>query len=310
MNPSQSATIPIDPSLLALTSFPTASQPVPNMGSANPNTGDTSDGSQNSISIQVPSLSGPVRTLRSKDLTGGVKMKSRDPYLKLRKDTLQEKCRNFGLVETGTKEKLVERLPSSPATDPPRTVHTSESINISHIYQEVRELENSFVDGYRDNMEGIEEETDNESESEDENGDKDQLSPAFTDEQVDGVIFSTRCKAGQQTEKSTIKQWETWVTSAISDGKVPDNIVDANHRIQYLSYAATRKLLTRKGSPKAGNDRLSHLRHPLYDADDVDAYTWLDKDRTWPDSRDEDKDWGDDDLGSTSGDSTINMGHN
>ncbi|THU89616.1 hypothetical protein K435DRAFT_802624 [Dendrothele bispora CBS 962.96] len=223
------------------------------------------------MEARVPSSLGPVRTRRSKDLAGGVKMKSRDPYLKLRKDTLQEKCRNSGLVETGTKEKLVERLreyertsatvelPSSisPATDPPRAVHTSESINISHIYQEVRELENSFVDGYRDNMEGIEEQTDNESESEDETGDKDQFSPAFTDEQVDGVIFSTRRKAGQQTEKSTLKQWEMWVASAIGDGKIPDNIVDANHRIQYLSYAATRKLLTRKGSPKAGNDRLS-----------------------------------------------------
>ena len=47
---------------------------------------------------------------------------------------------------------------------------------------------------------------------------------------------------------------------AITAGTIPDHIVDANHTMEYLKYAATRKLLTTRGRPKEGPARLSSVR--------------------------------------------------
>ena len=38
---------------------------------------------------------------------------------------------------------------------------------------------------------------------------------------------------------------------------MPDNIIDANHMIHYLKYAATRRLLTKRGKEKETDDWLS-----------------------------------------------------
>jgi hypothetical protein len=47
---------------------------------------------------------------------------------------------------------------------------------------------------------------------------------------------------------------------ALHDGLVPDEIIDANHTIQYLKYVATRRLLTKRGKEKETDDRLSAVR--------------------------------------------------
>jgi len=44
---------------------------------------------------------------------------------------------------------------------------------------------------------------------------------------------------------------------------VPDAIVDANHMIHYLKYAATRCLFTKQGKEKETDERLSAVRRRL-----------------------------------------------
>ncbi|KAJ7598403.1 hypothetical protein C8J56DRAFT_1091789 [Mycena floridula] len=53
-------------------------------------------------------------------------------------------------------------------------------------------------------------------------------------EWVDEFIMNSRRKGGQNTERSVLKLWSTWVLDAIDQGLVPDLIIDANHLIQYL----------------------------------------------------------------------------
>jgi hypothetical protein len=43
----------------------------------------------------------------------------------------------------------------------------------------------------------------------------------------------------------------------LASGTVPDIIVDADHTIAYLKFAATRNLLSTNGSEQQGNQRLS-----------------------------------------------------
>ena len=47
---------------------------------------------------------------------------------------------------------------------------------------------------------------------------------------------------------------------AINSGQLPDLIVDANHTIEYLKYAATRELFNTRGQKKGTTDRLSAVR--------------------------------------------------
>ncbi len=57
-----------------------------------------------------------------------------------------------------------------------------------------------------------------------------------------------------------MKSSQQWLPQAIHDRLVPDHIVDANLIIHYLKYAATRQLLTKRGTPKQTNERLSAVR--------------------------------------------------
>src|SRR6266702_2168399 len=56
---------------------------------------------------------------------------------------------------------------------------------------------------------------------------------------------------------------QAWLPSAVLGGTVPDAIVDANHMIHYLKYAATRCLFTKQGKEKETDERLSAVRRRL-----------------------------------------------
>ncbi|THU81632.1 hypothetical protein K435DRAFT_808908 [Dendrothele bispora CBS 962.96] len=128
------------------------------------------------------------------------------------------------------------------------------SIDPDQIVQDASQLEGSFNDGYNQSVNG---EEDNESESEGENDIGGSSNPSELSNQIDAEILQTRRKSGRATEESTLRQWKAWCPGAIADGLIPDDIVDANHLIRYMQYAATRQLFTKKGTPKQGNDRLS-----------------------------------------------------
>ncbi|KDR66439.1 hypothetical protein GALMADRAFT_283872 [Galerina marginata CBS 339.88] len=74
---------------------------------------------------------------------------------------------------------------------------------------------------------------------------------------ADRFILETRRRGGRQTENSVLKQWKSWASQAINSGKLPDIIVDANHTIEYLKYAATRELFNTRGQKKVSTNRLS-----------------------------------------------------
>ncbi|KAH9971973.1 hypothetical protein BGW80DRAFT_1253044 [Lactifluus volemus] len=74
---------------------------------------------------------------------------------------------------------------------------------------------------------------------------------------VDNFIFNTRRPSGQSTEASVIKLYNEWLPNALRDEVVPDEIIDANHTIQYLKYSSTRHLLTKQGEKKETDDCLS-----------------------------------------------------
>ncbi|KAF8236973.1 hypothetical protein L208DRAFT_1421767 [Tricholoma matsutake] len=74
---------------------------------------------------------------------------------------------------------------------------------------------------------------------------------------VDQFILNTHCKGGRQTKTSILKLYKLWLPGALLDGLVPDNIIDANHMIQYLKYAATCCLLTKRGKEKETDNCLS-----------------------------------------------------
>jgi hypothetical protein len=46
-----------------------------------------------------------------------------------------------------------------------------------------------------------------------------------------------------------------WLVGALASGTVPDIIVDADHTIAYLKFAATRNLLLSDGNEQQGNQR-------------------------------------------------------
>ena len=50
---------------------------------------------------------------------------------------------------------------------------------------------------------------------------------------------------------------QRWAINAIDSGLVPDIIVDSDHTIEYLKYAATRKLFDKNGGERSANLRLS-----------------------------------------------------
>ncbi|PBK85338.1 hypothetical protein ARMGADRAFT_562546 [Armillaria gallica] len=76
-------------------------------------------------------------------------------------------------------------------------------------------------------------------------------------EWADEYILQTLRKSSRVTEQAVIAQWKQWLPQAIHDRLVPDHIVDANLIIHYLKYTATQQLLTKHGTPKQTNERLS-----------------------------------------------------
>ncbi|KAF8268134.1 hypothetical protein EI94DRAFT_1700470 [Lactarius quietus] len=62
---------------------------------------------------------------------------------------------------------------------------------------------------------------------------------------------------GQQTETSVLKTYKAWLPGALRKGIVRDSIIDANHMIHYLKYAATRCLFTKQGREKESDEHLS-----------------------------------------------------
>ena len=51
---------------------------------------------------------------------------------------------------------------------------------------------------------------------------------------------------------------QKWATEAVAAGVIPDLIIDSNHTIKYLQYAATHHLFTKRGGQeKDTNERLS-----------------------------------------------------
>jgi hypothetical protein len=54
-----------------------------------------------------------------------------------------------------------------------------------------------------------------------------------------------------------ISNCQRWLVGALASGTVPDVIVDADHTIAYLKFAATRNLLSSNGNEQLGNQRLS-----------------------------------------------------
>ena len=53
--------------------------------------------------------------------------------------------------------------------------------------------------------------------------------------------------------------WQQWVPGAIAAGIIPDVIVDANHSMAYLKYAATWQLLTTTGQDQHNSQQLSSV---------------------------------------------------
>jgi hypothetical protein len=57
---------------------------------------------------------------------------------------------------------------------------------------------------------------------------------------------------------------QRWAIDAIASGLVPDIIVDSDHMIAYLKYAATWKLLDKKGDERSADQRLSAVSAVVY----------------------------------------------
>lgn len=92
---------------------------------------------------------------------------------------------------------------------------------------------------------------------------------------VDTFIFDTRRKSGRQTESSVLRLWkvvpfydyssqcaytkllQSWCRQALLSGTITDEVIDANHIIEYLKFAATRNLLTSRGHERETAQRLS-----------------------------------------------------
>ncbi|KZS99892.1 uncharacterized protein LAESUDRAFT_667384, partial [Laetiporus sulphureus 93-53] len=83
-------------------------------------------------------------------------------------------------------------------------------------------------------------------------------------------------KSGRVTEGSVLRLWKQWANQALTEGIISDAIIDSNHLIAYLKYAATCKLLTSQGCEREGNQRLSALDPHSAEDFDVMSNTILD----------------------------------
>ncbi|KAF8590847.1 hypothetical protein K439DRAFT_1611762 [Ramaria rubella] len=74
---------------------------------------------------------------------------------------------------------------------------------------------------------------------------------------VDQYILESRREGARKTERSLLLMWNCWLRHQLAAGVLPDNIIDTHHIIEYLKYAATRKLFAPNGRQLETNQRLS-----------------------------------------------------
>ncbi|KAH8990360.1 hypothetical protein EDB92DRAFT_1946696 [Lactarius akahatsu] len=182
---------------------------------------------------------------------------------------LKDACRTRGLKVGGNKGALIARLnehdvSSSGASLAPQS--DRERVLCPELAERgARELEESFKsaargeDGGEDNGNGGSDDNDSDNDNDgggDGGGSEDGGGiPAAMDTTpvssakawIDNYILQARRKSGRQTEKSVLSLWKQWVPSAITAGVIRDVIIDADHSMAYLKYAATRQLLTTMG---------------------------------------------------------------
>lgn len=137
-------------------------------------------------------------------------------------------------------------------------------INSAQVLAESTALDNYFQHGFRQEMDDEAEESGDEEQEEVRDDEEDsqlvdnpRTRPALA--WADKFILETRRKGGRQTESSVLKLWMAWACGAINSGLLPDIIVDSNHMIEYLKYAATRQLFNRQGKERSTSSRLSSV---------------------------------------------------
>ncbi|KAF8267002.1 hypothetical protein EI94DRAFT_1731730 [Lactarius quietus] len=217
------------------------------------------------------------------------------PLTALKVKQLQVQCRARGLPIGGTKAVLVARLsgpsmgptcsssiaaaPRSPSTfslahartllehrdatsalvGPEASIAGEEDLAGAAL-QDMASLESSYqhaIDGEPNGGRGAQPEDDQE---DDDVGGMGHHAIADNDDGmawVDSFILNTRHSGGRQTEMSVLKTYKAWLPGALRKGIVRDSIIDANHMIHYLKYAATRCLFTKQGREKESDERLS-----------------------------------------------------
>ncbi|KAF8230614.1 hypothetical protein L208DRAFT_1378470 [Tricholoma matsutake] len=135
---------------------------------------------------------------------------------------------------------------------------TSEDLEVEMALHNSASLELVFqqaVDGNMDDDGGGNDGEHDDDEVEDKIEDEGHGSKGGTMHWVDRFILNTRHKGGRQTETSVLKLYK--LPGALHDRLMLDDIIDANHMIHYLKYAATHHLLTKCRKEKETDDCLS-----------------------------------------------------
>ncbi|KAF8267694.1 hypothetical protein EI94DRAFT_1462200, partial [Lactarius quietus] len=186
---------------------------------------------------------------------------------------LKELCRKRNLKVGGNKGELIARLEDHDAISGiSGTSHATQNDDSHALSPELAEkgaceLQQSFECAARGEDGGDGNAMDGSDEDKDAKGNDDAGStPAAVDTAtpvvsgkawVDDYILQAQRKGGCQTENSVLSLWKQWVPGAIAAGIIPDVIVDADHSMAYLKYAATCRLLTTTGQDKDNRQRLS-----------------------------------------------------
>ncbi|KAN0139095.1 hypothetical protein V8E53_003097, partial [Lactarius tabidus] len=186
-------------------------------------------------------------------------------YAKHSVTRLKDFCRERGLKVGGNKGALIARLEEHETVSPGVSSVSAAQNNDEHApspalaEQDTCELQDSFESAVRGEDGGNDKEDDrsgNRNHESDEDEDP-EVPVSSAKAWIDEYILHTRRKSGRQTEKSVLSLWKQWVPGAIAVGIIPDIIVDANHSMAYLKYAATRQLLTTTGQDQDNRQQLS-----------------------------------------------------
>ncbi|KAF8491390.1 hypothetical protein JB92DRAFT_2835626 [Gautieria morchelliformis] len=73
---------------------------------------------------------------------------------------------------------------------------------------------------------------------------------------VDKYIIECRRDSARKTKTSVLSLWKRWLGHQLAAGVLPDDIIDAHRMIEYLKYAATRKMFAPNGKTLASTQRL------------------------------------------------------